>query len=309
MKLFKRLAKKTRYAVLGKEADQGLLFKAFLYTAFISTAYIYLNPIFYMLVTMIKSEKDLLDPTVVWIPTSFFTGHLQTAWESLKYAQSFLISAGVSLTAAGLHCISCAVAGYAFAKLEIPFKRTLIFVLLATFIIPPQVIVLPTIIAYNQLGFNNSVIALIIPALFGFGVKGSLFVIIFRQFFLNQPKELEEAARLEGAGAFRIFSRIMYPLARPAILVVFLFSFVWTWNDAYLPNMFMTTAEIVPLATQMSRLDTAIRTMLETGQAPLYYFEPIKMASSFLVIMPPLLLYLFTQRWFVESVERTGIVE
>lgn len=301
--------RRVRNLVLGADPEQGLLFRIFLYLVFVSAAYIYLNPVLYMLVTMIKSERDLLDPTVVWIPNGWYWGHLRTAWEALSYAKTFALSAGVSVAAAALHCVSCAFAGYAFAKLAFPWKRTLFFILLVTFIIPPQVIVLPTIIAYNQLGFHDSAVALVVPAAFGFGVKGSLFVIIFRQFFRTQPKELEEAARMEGASAIRIFAKIMFPLARPAILVVFLFSFVWTWNDAYLPNMFMTTAETVPLAAQMSRLDVGIRTMLETGQAPLYYFEPIKMASSFLVIFPPLLLYLFTQRWFVESVERTGIVD
>lgn len=303
------LRKRIRYVILGREIDRGLLFKILLYTIFVSTAYIYLNPILYMIVTMFKSEKDLLDPAVTWIPSALYLGHLETAMHSLKYLKSFLLSAGISLTVAVLHCFSCAVAGFAFSHLAIPFKKLLFFFLLLTFIMPPQVIILPTIIAYNQLGFNNSVFALVIPALFGFGVKGSLFVIIFRQFFLTQPKELEEAARVEGANVFKIFFRVMFPLARPAILVVFLFSFVWTWNDTYLPNMFMTTASEVPLAAQMSRLDALIKTMLDSGQTPRYFFEPIKMAASFLVIIPPLLLYLFTQRWFVESVERTGLVE
>lgn len=298
-----------KYWIVGQEANRGLIFRIALYVILLSTAYIYINPILYMLVTMVKSEKDLLDPTVQWVPSHLYGGHLNAAYTSLKYGTSFAISMGVAVVSAIFHCLSCAVAGFAFARLQFPFKRLLFFMLLVALIVPPQVTILPMIIAYNQLGFHNSVIALVVPSLFGFGVKGPLFVLIYRQFFASQPKELEEAARMEGAGAWKIFIRVMLPVAKPAALVVLLFSFVWTWNDSYLPNMFMTTAQNVPLASQMSRLDQVIETMLTTGQAPLYYFEPIKMAASFLSILPPLLLYFLAQRWFTESVERTGLVE
>lgn len=298
-----------RYFIMGKEAEQGIVFKAFLYVVLVCTAYIYLHPMLYMVSTMFKGTADLLDPTVVWLPTTLYPGHLQYAYEALDYGRSFAVSLGVAAAAAVLHSFSCALAGYAFARLRLPFKRILYGCLILAFIMPGQVVILPTILAFNQLGFANSIAALIVPALFGHGVKGALFVIIFRQFFLTQPKELEEAARVDGARAFRIFFKVMFPLARPAVLVVFLFSFVWTWNDTYFPTMFLTGADDVPLAARMSRLDMAIQSMLERGAAPAFFFEPIKMAASFLVIVPPLLLYVFAQRWFVESVERTGIVE
>lgn len=298
-----------RLFLLGREMDRGLVFRLFLYGALASTAYIYLQPIVYMVSTMFKGAGDLLDPTVVWIPTALYPGHLQYAFEALDYGVSSAMTLLVAASAALLHSFSCALAGYAFARLPFPFKRFAYFCLILAFIMPSQVVILPTILVYNQLGFANSVLSLIVPALFGHGVKGALFVIIFRQFFLTQPKELEEAARVDGARALRIFFRIMLPLSRPALLVVFLFSFVWTWNDTYFPTMFMTGAEHVPLAAQMYRLDSAIEGLLARGSAPAIFFEPIKMAASFLVIVPPLLLYMFAQRWFVESVERTGIVE
>jgi multiple sugar transport system permease protein len=105
-----------------------------------------------------------------------------------------------------------------------------------------------------------------------------------------------------------VFARVMMPLAKPAILVVFLFSFVWTWNDYYTPNMFLNGAKDVPLSMGLSQVISALTAQAnETG--PSIFDEPTRMAGSFLIIVPPLLLYLFTQRWFVESVERTGLVE
>ncbi len=303
------LARKVRYAALGREVNDGLVFKAFLYVLFICTSYIYLNPVFKMLVKMVMNDKDLLDPTVTWIPSSIYLGHLQYAWDQLKYEQSFLISVSIALGVSLFHCISCSFAGYAFARMDFPFKRVIFFLVLLAFIIPPQVIVLPSIIAYNQLGLTNHLITLLLPSLFGFGIKGALFVIIYRQFFMTQPKELEEAAKIDGATAIRFYVKVMFPLAKPAILVVFLFSFVWTWNDTYYPAMFLSGANDVPLATQMARLDSSINEFIRSTGVSQLSIESIKMAASFLTILPPLLMYLFAQRYFVESVERTGLVE
>lgn len=299
---------KTLQFILGREADKGLIFKLFIYLILIDTAFIYLNPIFYMITTMVKDSVDLLDPGVQWVPTVIYFGVLQDAWDKLRYVESFMISFTIASAVAVLQTISCAVAGYAFARLSFPFKKFWFFCLLLTFIVPPQVTILPTLLAVSELGLMNSYYPMIIPALFGHGLKGALFVIIFRQFFSTQPKELEEAAKIDGANVLRIFYRVMLPLAKPAILVVFLFSFVWSWNDYYLPSMFMITAEEVPLSMGISRISAEM--LLEANESgPSIFDEPLKMAASFLIVMPPLLLYTFTQRWFVEGVERTGLVE
>jgi multiple sugar transport system permease protein len=294
--------------ILGKEADKGLIFRAFIYLVLIDVAYIYLNPILFMITTMVKNSQDLLDPAVSWVPRAIYTGVLQDAWTKLKYPSAFTISAVLSLTIAVLQTVSCAVAGYAFARLEFPFKRTLFFCLILTFIVPIQVVILPNLIAASQLGLMKTYIPIVLPALFGHGLKGALFVIIYRQFFSTQPKELEEAAKIDGANVFKIFYKVMLPLAKPAILVVFLFSFVWTWNDYYLPSMYLNGVKEVPLSMGISQI-SAVLTQQAAEFGPSIFDEPLKMATSFLIILPPLVLYMFTQRWFVEGVERTGLVE
>ncbi|WP_127580328.1 carbohydrate ABC transporter permease [Paenibacillus koleovorans] len=300
---------KTRLFLLGKEADKSLLFKLFIYLILIDTAYIYLNPLFYMVSTMVKNATDLVDPSVTWIPHSIFTGTLTDAWRKVEFPKAFSISLSLSVSVALLQTLSCAVAGYAFARLEIPFKNFWFFCLLLAFIVPPQVIILPNILAASQIfHVMKTYYPLIVPAIFGHGLKGALFVIIYRQFFSTQPKELEEAARIDGAGAFRVFSRVMLPLAKPAILVVFLFSFVWTWNDSYTPGMYLPGVKDLPLSLGISQISAELTAQAaETG--PSIFDGPIRMAGSFLIVLPPLLLYLFAQRWFIESVERTGLVE
>ncbi|TBL71615.1 carbohydrate ABC transporter permease [Paenibacillus thalictri] len=303
-----RLWNKLKQWLLGKEADKGLIFKLFLYLILIDTAFIYVKPILYMVTTMVKDAADLFDPSVIWVPRSIFLGHLQEAMRLLQYGQAFTISMIVSLSVAALQVISCSIAGYAFARMEFPLKKFWFVCLILTFVIPPQVTVLPMILMFKQFGWINTYYPLIIPAIFGFGLKGALFVIIFRQFFSTLPKELEEAAKIDGASAFRVFFRVMLPISSSATIVVFLFSFVWNWNDFYYPSMFMFSSKEVPLSISLSRLAAALAA--ETEQTGLGIFaEPIKMAASFLIIMPPLIVYMFTQRWFVESVERTGLVE
>ncbi|MDF2646003.1 MULTISPECIES: carbohydrate ABC transporter permease [unclassified Paenibacillus] len=299
---------KARYTIIGREADKGMLFKFFIYLILLDTAYIYLKPILHMITTMVKNADDLLDPSVNWFPRTLYLGNLQEAWAWLKYPKAFGISLTLSLSVAILQTLSCAVTGYAFARLKFPFKRLMFFLLLLTFIVPIQVTILPNIIYARELGLLNTIYPIIVPAFFGLGLKGALFVIIYRQFFSTQPKELEEAARIDGANVFKIFYKVMMPLAKPAILVVFLFSFVWTWNDFYLPSMYLSDIETAPLSMGISRIASALRQQAEV-YGPSVNDEAIRMATTFMMIIPPMLLYTFTQRWFVEGVERTGLVE
>jgi multiple sugar transport system permease protein len=299
---------KARYTIIGREADKGMLFKFFIYLILLDTAYIYLKPILHMITTMVKNADDLLDPSVNWFPRTLYLGNLQEAWDWLKYPKAFGISLTLSLSVAILQTLSCAVTGYAFARLKFPFKRLMFFLLLLTFIVPIQVTILPNIIYARELGLLNTIYPIIVPAFFGLGLKGALFVIIYRQFFSTQPKELEEAARIDGANVFKIFYKVMMPLAKPAILVVFLFSFVWTWNDFYLPSMYLSDIETAPLSMGISRIASALRQQAEV-YGPSVNDEAIRMATTFMMIIPPMLLYTFTQRWFVEGVERTGLVE
>ncbi|WP_199614278.1 carbohydrate ABC transporter permease [Paenibacillus alkalitolerans] len=299
---------KVRYAVIGREADKGLLFKLFIYVILLDAAYIYLKPIFRMLSLMIQNGNDLLDPAVNWVPRVIYMGHLQEVWEWLEYPKAFGMSLLLSCSVALFQTFSCAIAGYAFARLKVPFKSLLFFCLLVSFIVPLQLTILPNLIFARVLGVLNTVIPIIVPAMFGLGLKGALFVIIYRQFFSTQPKELEEAAKIDGASVFKVFFKVMMPLAKPAILVVFLFSFVWTWNDFYLPSMYLTDLDIKPLSMGISQIASVMRAEAESG-GPSIYTEPLSMATTFMMIVPPILLYFFAQRWFIEGVERTGLVE
>ncbi|MBM7568376.1 carbohydrate ABC transporter permease [Paenibacillus sacheonensis] len=310
-------AARAKRILLGQNINDGVLFKIALYIVLLSIAVMYIQPVLYMLATSFKSMSDLLDQSVTYIPRQFDLQGYDDAWIGLDYLKALWQTTYMSLSAAILQVLSCGLTGYAFARLRIPFKNVLFFIVLLTFLIPPQVLVIPLYVTYAKLNWTKTALPFIIPAIFAAGLKASLFIIIYRQFFATLPKELEESAKIDGAGPFRTFVKVMLPLARPAILIVFLFSIVWHWNDYFEPSVYLQASQandFVPLALRLDRMQEALNLhkSLATGQNVHLIFdmnEPLKMAGAILIIGPMLFLYMFAQRYFVQGIERSGIVE
>ena len=299
-----------RKFLLGTGTRSGFISKLVLFVLLVDVGLIYLYPFFHMISTMLMSTTDLIDPTIIWIPRSIHWDNLAKAFEGLQYWQGFGQSMLVSLVGAGAQAFSCALAGYGFARYDFPGKNVLFFLVLLTFVIPPQTIVIPLFLIYRKFGWLDTQLPLIVPEMLGLGLKGALFIVIYRQFFMGLPASLEEAARLDGASPFGVFTKVMLPLAKPAILSVSLFSFVWHWNDFYLPTMFVTDQAKWTLVRRLSGLQQSLDSLYDVDAYGLSRMtEPVNMAGAFLVIMPVLLLYLVAQRWFTESIERTGLVE
>ncbi|MFK7693993.1 carbohydrate ABC transporter permease [Paenibacillus sp. HJGM_3] len=299
---------KLRTLFLGDRERKGLLVLLILYVMLIDIALMYLNPFLYMISTMFKSTADLLDPTVRWIPTAVEWDNLRLAWEGLKFPTALKNSLIISLSSAVGQVVFCSLTGYAFARIKFPGRNLLFGILIFSFLIPPQTLIIPLYVLFRNLDLLGSPLAIIAPALLGHGLRGALFVIIFRQFFLTLPRELEDAALIDGAGLFRVFLKVMIPLAKPAILVVFLFSFVWHWNETFISGLVLNGNNL-PLSLSLFRLDKVLSGLYADGEMGFDLNETIRMAASFLIILPPLVVYMIAQRWFVEGVERTGLVE
>jgi len=249
------------------------------------------------------------------VPKSFSLANYGFAYNALIYMKSFGNSLMTSLVPALIQIVSCAIVGYGFARYYFPGKGLCLALVMFTFLVPPQTIVVPLYIFFSDLGAINTYVPFWAPAMFGHGLRGALFVLIFTQFFRGLPHQLEEAARIDGAGAFRTFWSIMLPLAKPAMLVVFLFSLVWHWNDMFQPGLFVFQSDNFNLTQQLGIMNGQGEQELAFGtgtsssdaivQIPTYANRV--MAGALMTILPILVLYLFTQRYFVESVERTGI--
>lgn len=279
------------------------------YIILINVCFVFLFPVIYMFSTSLKTVADLADLTVLWIPRTFFWRNYELAISGMLYWQAARNSIIISVGSAVLQTVACSFVAYGFARIPFPGRDVLFMLVLFTFLVPPQTIIVPLFILYRNLGFMDTYFPFLIPALFGHGLRGALFILVFRQFFRNLPYELEDAARIDGAGPFSVYWRIMLPLAAPAIIVVFLFSLVWHWNDFFEPTIYLFDQNNFTLPLRLSILSAALLQMLAGQGAGDEFNEAVIMAASFLTVSPPLIVYLFTQRYFVESVDRTGLVE
>ena len=282
--------------------------RLFAYVMVIDISFIFLFPVLYLLVTSAQTIEDFVDPTVYWIPTRIHWENYVLAFKGLFYPRAVFNSALVSGLSAVAQVLSASLVGYGFARGRFPGRDLLFLLAMLTFLIPPQTIIIPLFMLYRTLGWIDTYYPFIVPSLFGHGLRGALFIFVFRQFFRGQPWELEEAARIDGAGALRTYFQVMLPLARPAILVVFLFSLVWHWNDFFEPSVYLHNQARFTLPLRLNIFYTGLQ-IVTGAQAGELYNEPLLMAASLLVIIVPLITYLVAQRYFVQSIERTGLVE
>lgn len=299
---------------------QKILFNIFLVVLFSGLIYVLVYPVLYVISTSFKSIGDMLDPTTVWLAKEPTASTYKQAYTAIHYMDGFKNSFFISIGASLLQLASCSIIGYGFARFKFKEKGLIFGLIILTLIVPPQTIMIPQFIMYkefdvfgifhmlggNGLNFLDSYVPFMLPAIFGFGLKSGLFIYIFRQFFRGMPQELEEAAYIDGCGPFRTYLKVMFPNAVPAITTVMLFSFVWHWNDVFEPTMFITNPTKYPLSLRLIGIAGYISKGVKVTD--LTEVIPIKYAGIALALLPMFILYLFGQKYFVESVERSGIV-
>jgi len=297
-----------RRLLFGSRARHGLIFTIVLYALLIAIGFVYLHPLLFMFVTSIKSPSDLLNPMVQWVPTELFTGNYVKAFRVLDYPNTLLESVVISVAPSILQTFVASLVGYGLARYRFRGKTLVLLLLLATFIIPPQNTVIPQMLTYRDLGLLGKPLAIILPAMLGQGYRSAIFVLIFYQGFLSLPKVLEESARLDGATDLRIFFTVAVPAAIPNYIVSFIFSVVWYWNETFLTVIFLEGGTTT-LPMQLSKFVQAYENLYPSGTVNIFdrLNKAVKMSGTFLNILPLLVMYFILQRWFVESVERTGI--
>jgi multiple sugar transport system permease protein len=292
----------------GTRKSYGLVFTVVLYVLLLAIGFVYLYPLLFMFVTSLKTPTDLLNPMVQWIPTEFYLGNYEKAFWVLEYPNTLLNSILVSVVPSLITAVVCSLVGYGLARYRFFGKNILFGLILATFIIPPQNTVIPQMLAYRQMGLLGNILSLILPAIFGQGYRSAIFILIFYQTFLSLPRVLEESARLDGASDLNIFLRIALPEAGPAFIISIIFSIVWYWNETYLTVVFLGGG-IQTLPMQLTKFTQAYENLYPPGMVNIFdrLNEAVKLAGTFLNILPLLVMYFILQKWFVESVERSGI--
>ena len=299
---------KIKRFLFGSRSSYGAIFTIVLYLLLIALGFVYLYPLLFMFVTSLKSPTDLLNPMVQWIPTEVYTGNYVKAWRVLSYPNTLVNSILVSVIPSLIQAAVCSVIGYGLARYRFKGKGLIFALIMATFIIPAQNTAIPQMLTFKSLGLLGNVFAIILPALFGQGYRSAIFILIFYQTFMSLPKVLEEAARLDGASDLKVFLLVGLPAAVPAFIVSIIFSTVWYWNESYLTLMFLEGG-VQTLPMQLAKFTQAYENLYPSGMVNIFdrLNEAVKLAGTFLNILPLLVMYFVLQKWFVESVEMTGI--
>jgi len=300
------LINKTRITrkLFGLKFSDGILFKIMLYALLMIIGFVYIYPLLHMLSYSFKSLQDLLDPTINYIPSSWYTQNFIDAWIVLDYLPLFFESLLVTLIPAIIQTVIASSIGYGFARFQFPLKRLLLLLVIATYVIPPQVMMIPRYVLFFELGILNSIYAIIVPASLGQGLYSAIFILIFYQFYMMVPKALDEAAQIDGASRLSIYFKIAIPLSLPSFLTSFLFSFVWYWNETYIARLFLGDGG----ETLLLRLLNFVSAYnAELGGGNNVANEAIRMAATLLIILPLILAYFILQRLFIEGIDRSGL--
>lgn len=290
--------------LLGMKFTDGLIYQIVLYALLIIIGFVYLYPLLHMLSYSLKSLTDLLDPTINILPSSLYLQNFADALLVLEYGPLLLESLTVTLIPAVVQTGVASLIGYGFARFQFPLKKVWFALLLATYIIPPQVTMIPRYVLFFDLGILETVYAIIVPATFGQGIASAIFVLIFYQFYLMVPKALDEAAQLDGASRWTIYVKVAIPLSLPSFLTAFLFSFVWYWNETYLARLFLGNGGET-LLIRLLNFVSAYNAVLGGGSNVAN--EAIRMAATLLIIAPLVMAYFILQRLFIEGIDKSGI--
>ncbi|MBQ1186107.1 MAG: carbohydrate ABC transporter permease [Clostridia bacterium] len=309
-----------------RKKGASLVYSIFRLVILLSIGFIIIYPLMYTIVTSLQSKYAFLNSTRVWIPTEFaIAENYAAAFNAMEYMSSLWSTFKNELLSAAIEIASCALVAYGLARFDFKLKKFYTAILFLTILVPEMMILIPRMLNYSHLDlfgilglFNNltgidlrpnildSVWAFWLPSIFGVGLRSGILIYIYIQFFKGLPKELEEAAWVDGAGPFKTFLAIALPSSGVVILTVTVFAMIWHWNDSLLSGMYLS--EEFPLAQQVTRLQETL------GQKYLVAFngrDPqaigYLMAGCVLFIVPMLVVYMIVQRWFIESIDRVGI--
>ena len=285
----------------------GSVIKIVKYFLLISFGFVYLYPIIFMIGYSLMDETALRNQMVNYIPTRLEFQNFRSAILAMDYWRSLSTSIIVSLLPTIASAIISCVTAYGLARFRFPGRKIILALIIATFIIPPVVTMLPQFLRLQELGLIGTPFAFLLPASLGQGIRSSILILVFYQVLSSIPLSLDEAARIDGAGALKLFIRIAIPLAASGFVIAFLFSFIWYWNETTQTSLYMGVL-VTTLPMQLTRFASAYGQLFgQVGMEARNLDQAIYMAGTLLNIIPLLIFYFFTQKQFVQSVERSGI--
>lgn len=270
------------------------------YAILISLSFLMLLPFAWMVSSSLRSEAEMFPypPNPLsyrfWMPDPVRWENYANAWHALPFTTFLRNTLVITIGRIAGELFSCSLIAFGFARLRARARDILFIVLLATMMLPGQVTMIPVYIMFSKLGWINTFKPFIVPAFFG----APFFIFMLRQFFLNVPMDLDEAARIDGASTFQIYTRVFLPLAKPPLAVIAIFLFMGSWRDFLGPLMYLQ---------ETGKYTLALGLMLFRSYGEYATRWDLIMASSIAMSMPPLILFFLTQKLIVRGVTLSGI--
>lgn len=265
--------------------------KALCYVLLVLAAGVFIAPAFWMLSASLKPEYEIFASPPVWWPVAPRWQNFSEALTALPFGRFAVNTLIIALSSIVGHLLSCSVVAYGFARLNAPGKGFWFVLMLSTLMLPYPVTMVPLYILFSRLGWVNSFAPLILPAFFG----NAFYIFLLRQSFKQIPPDLEDAAKMDGAGTLQVLWNIILPLSRPALATVAIFTFQAAWNDFLAPLIFLHEQSKYTLMLGLS----FFRGTYQVNWAYL-------MASSLVITLPLIVLFFFAQRSFIQGVGFTG---
>mgnify|MGYP003875622833 FL=1 len=283
--------------VTGKATSPGRkrLTSIAIHVALISASILMLYPLLWLLSASVRPENEIFGSASI-IPSAFSLDAYVRGWNGLRtgfgtfYLNSFIIS-GLSVIG---NVAACSMAAFAFARLEFRFKSFWFAMMLMTLMLPYQVTLIPQYVLFRQLGWVNTFLPLVVPK---FLAADGFFIFLMVQFFRGLPRELDEAAQMDGCSPWRIYWKIILPLSTPVLATAAIFTFIWTWDDFFGPLIYLSEMKSY---TVMLGLRTFTDSTGESDYGGLF-------AMSALSLVPIFLFFLFFQRLLIEGIATTGM--
>jgi len=300
----------------------------FVYIMLTLMAFVFIYPFLHMVTTSLKSYTDLIDVTVKWIPKSITLQSYLTAMEVMRLENTLVNSIIVTVLSTAGHVLSCSFVAYGFARYNFAGKGVLFGLVILSMLVPIQILTVPLYMTYTKMAFEigtfsfkvlGTYLPIVVPTFLGYGLKGALFIFLYRQYFLGIPKALEEAATIDGCGPLKTFFRIAFPSAGATTIVCIVLSMVWHWNDFYEPGIYLTEYDSMLLPQIVSALENLVVSMqsqmmgesADIGSSgenlDTLFHDGVVMAGTVISIIPPIVAYLFLQKRFIEGIEHSGL--
>ena len=263
-----------------------------LYVILTVLAIFFVLPVFYLFMGAFKAESELFRVPFKWLPDKFILDNFSNMFQSIpfmRYLKNTMIIVAFNIVGS---LLSCSLVAYGFSRLRWPGRDKVFILVLITMILPYQVTLVPLFLMFTKIKWIGTFLPLIVPCFFG----NPFFIFLLRQFFTGIPQDISEAARIDGASEFTIFSRLILPMAKPALTTVALFAFIRSWNDFLGPLVFLGRDELYTLSLAAS--------MLKSNLDPNW---SVLLALGTVMILPVLLIFFVMQKYFIQGIAMSGI--